>query len=88
MNPKQKSPLTPLAAHHRLLKSMVSSGHGGDGLEPRPEDLDLVGRIFVRAGGSWERVFRGSSDDMVLLKKALKIAVKKGAITKKPQWSG
>ena len=88
MNSKQKSPLTPLAAHHRLLKSLVSSGHGKAGLEPRPEDFDLVSRIFVRAGGSWERVFRGSVDDVALLKKALKVAIKKGAITKKPQWGG
>ena len=42
----------------------------------------------MRSGGSWERVFGGSIEDMVLLKKAVKIAVKKGAITKKPQWGG
>ncbi|MDB4278164.1 hypothetical protein N9917_01040 [Deltaproteobacteria bacterium] len=83
---KQKSPLTPMRAHHRILKSIVSSSFGKD-LEPRPEEYDLIARIFKRAGGSWEGVFKGSIDEIELLKKAVKVAVKKGAITKKPNWS-
>ena len=43
MKSKQKSPLVPLYAHHRLLKSIVKSSHSKEGLDPRPEDFDLVG---------------------------------------------
>ena len=81
-----KSPTTPLRAHHRLMQTLVSTFHKGAGTEPRPGELDKAARVFVKAGGSWERAFLGSVDDMCLLKKVIKIAVKNGHFTKKPVW--
>lgn len=49
-----------------------------------PSEFDKVGRAFRRAGGSWERLFKGSARDIVLLRKILKLAVKHGFITKEP----
>lgn len=49
-----------------------------------PREFDKIGRAFRRAGGSWERLFKGSAKDIVLLRKILKLAVKHGFITKEP----
>jgi hypothetical protein len=37
-------------------------------------------------GGSWERLFKGSAEEVNLLKKIVKIAIEKGVISKKPKW--
>lgn len=69
-----------------MMQEIVKSSFGDKGLDPRPEEFDLVSRVFQKAGGSWERVFLGSNRDVVLLKKALKIAVLKDIFTKSPKW--
>lgn len=68
------------------MRTMLSINHK-EKLRPQPVELDLISRVFKKAGGSWERVFKGSIRDMVLLKKVMKIAVDKGRITKPPTWS-
>ena len=58
----------------------------GKGLSPTPEELERVSRVFIKAGGSWERFFKGANKDMTLLRKVLKIAKKKGCLSKSPDW--
>ena len=77
---------SPIRASHRFLRTLLSTGHKG--LEPRPEELDAVSRVFAKAGGSWRGVFHGSTDDIDLLKRVVGVAVKGGRITKAPQWGG
>jgi hypothetical protein len=83
---KEKSPETPVQAHHRLLKSLMMLSPGGKDLDPRPEEMDLVARVFLKAGGSWAGVFQGSVEEMGLLRKTIKLASKRGVFTKKSQW--
>lgn len=52
-----------------------------------PSECDRVARVFLRAGGSWESVFRGSAFDIKLLKRILKVAYKKGYLTKMEPWT-
>jgi hypothetical protein len=82
------APATPLRAHHRLLKEILSSSFSDAKVNPTPDDLNLVSRVFQRAGGSWIRVYGGSVRDVTLLKKTLKVAVQKGYLTKASNWGG
>lgn len=77
-----------LRADHRFMKEVITSSFSGEGLAPLPEELDLVARVFAKAGGTWSGVFLGSVRDVTLLKKVMKIAVKRGLLTKSPKWSG
>jgi hypothetical protein len=80
------TPTSPVYAHHRLLKELVRANHGSDKLEPKADEFDKVAQVFKRAGGSWVRLYRGSVKDLALLRKVLKIAVKKGHVSKAPEW--
>lgn len=82
----KRTPTSPVAAYHRLMRMMIAVNHSGQNLQPTPEELDLVERVFRKAGGSWEKVFLGGVDDNKLLKTAIKVAVKTGRITKAPSW--
>lgn len=79
-------PKTPLQADHRFIKRFMET------LDVQtymiPSELSRVSRVFSRAGGSWERLFRGSVQDTLLLKQVIKTAYKQGFLTKKESWSG
>ena len=79
-----KDPILPLYAHHRLLQELVKSAQDKK-LSPKPEELDKVALVFQRAGGSWERFYNGSTDDL-LLKKVVKVAVKCRVFTESLRW--
>jgi len=55
-------------------------------LDPSPEQLSRVAEVFSKAGGTWEGAFKGSIDDIELLKKVIKVAAKKGVLSKTPKW--
>jgi len=82
----QRSPTSPTSAYYRLMRMMLAVNHGGKGLQPTPHELDVVSRVFVRAGGSWAQVFLGGVDDNKLLKTVIKVAVAKDLISKAPKW--
>lgn len=82
------TPSLPLKAHHRLLLHMISAFYGDAKIDPRPEELDRISRVFQRAGGSWDRFYAGSMDEVDLLKKVLKVAVAKKFISASSKWSG
>jgi hypothetical protein len=66
---------------------MVNLSHRKAKVKPTPAELDRVSRVFCRSGGSWEQLFLGSVDDLVLLKKVVKVAVKAGSLSKASSWS-
>jgi hypothetical protein len=76
-------PSDPIRADHRFilycLKNFVKPKTLHD-----PEEFERVARAFARAGGSWERLFKGSAADVVLLRRIIKLAVKCGYISKEP----
>ena len=78
-------PKKPVRADHRFIKKMIQTSLDGKVVE-LPEEFDRISRVFSRAGGSWERVFRGSVEDTVLLRKIIKLAYKRGYLTKKGKW--
>lgn len=82
----KRTPTQPARAHHRIMSSMVETNHKDAKVSPTPAELDRVATVFGLAGGSWERVFKGSIDDVNLLKKAIKIAVSNGVFTKTSDW--
>lgn len=75
----------PLKASHRFIRKLLEVGHGGK-VSHFPQEYELVSRIFRKAGGSWEKAFQGSSKDVDLLKKVIKLAVKKEYITPAAKW--
>lgn len=80
----KRTPTSPVRAHHRLMRSLLSTIQKKK--DPTPEQLDKVAKVFTRMGGSWERVFKGSAEDMVLLKRVLKIAAKRSVMSDKQDW--
>jgi hypothetical protein len=72
----------PIKASHRLMRYISSVFLKGD-FDPKPEEFDLVSRVFVKAGGSWEKLYKGSADELVLLKRAMRVAAKDGHLSRK-----
>ena len=79
------SPKEPVRADHRIIKKVISTSLKGDVVEI-PSEFDHISRVFSRAGGSWERLFRGSVDEILRLRKVIKIAYKHGHLTKQGKW--
>ena len=76
-------PNDPSRADHRFIRYQLKEFLAKKPVQHNPSEYDHVSRVFARAGGSWERIFRGSVRDIVLLRRILKIAIKKGFITKR-----
>lgn len=78
-------PSAPSQADHRMIQYCLDTFFSGKGMSI-PDEFDKISRAFTHAGGSWERVFTGSAKDVVLLRELVKLALKHGFITKKPQF--
>jgi len=77
---------SPVRADHRIIKKIMHSILEGK-VEYVPDEFDLIGRVFAKAGGSWIRVFQGGSPgDIHLLKRVIKQAKKMGFLTAKFDW--
>lgn len=79
------TPKWPTRADHRFLMKMIKLTLDGK-VVPVPSEFNRVSRVFSRAGGSWERLFLGSPEDVTLLKTVLKVAFKFGYLTKQESW--
>lgn len=79
------TPQDPVRADHRFIMKLVGLTLDSK-VHPSPSEFDLVSRVFSKAGGSWERVFKGSPEDIARLKQVLKLAFKHGFLTKKEPW--
>jgi len=78
-------PKIPVRSDHRFIKKVISTILEGKVVEI-PSELSRISRVFSKAGGSWERLFQGSPKDIDLLKKVVKLAFKKGYLTKQEKW--
>lgn len=85
MKTAKYDPLKPSRADYRLIRKLLESSYSGKVLHTE-ESYELIVRVFQRAGGSWEKLYLGSSADMGLLKKVLKVAYKNDHLVKAPQW--
>lgn len=81
----KSDPLKPSQADHRLIRNLLESSYAGEVLHT-VEAYDLIVRVFQRAGGSWERLFLGSSDDLGLLKRVVKVVFKQGYLLRPSKW--
>lgn len=79
------TPKWPTRADHRFIFKMVKIVLDEKVL-PLPDEFDRVSRVFSKAGGSWERLFLGSPEDVTLLKTVLKVAFKHGYLTRQGKW--
>lgn len=81
-----KNTLVPSRADHRMIRRVMDLTLKGKVVQ-KPSECDRVARVFLRAGGSWESVFRGSAFDIKLLKNIVRVAYKKGYLTKSEPWT-
>jgi hypothetical protein len=79
-------PSDPSRADHRFVSYLLDNFFKKKRPRHDPEEFDRVVRAFARAGGSWERLFRGSAKDIVLLRRLLKLAIKHGYISREPKF--
>jgi hypothetical protein len=79
-------PGDPNRADHRILMYIVNSFYGKNKYVLTPEVCDRMTRVFEKVGGSWERLFNGSTNDIVLLKKVVKMAIKMKIVEKAPKF--
>jgi hypothetical protein len=78
-------PKFPLRADHRYLKKLLSTTLEGK-IEHVPAEYNMISRVFQKAGGSWERLFHGSPQDVDLLKRVIKHCFDTERLTKKQKW--
>jgi hypothetical protein len=74
------SPTSPVRADHRFIQKLIDIG-GSKGAVYLPREFTALSEAFIRYGGSWERIFKGSPEDVSQLKGLLKYAIKNGHIT-------
>jgi len=79
------TPTSPVRSDHRIIRKILESVHPNKVVHI-PTEYDKVSRVFVKAGGSWEGVFEGSIEDILLLKKIITIAIKYGHLTPSLRW--
>jgi len=82
----KRTPTNPSKAHHRYMRSLVKMAQNKKKLDPSPEELDQAAKVFHLAGGSWERLYHGSTEDLALLRRTIKVAVKKGVFSEAKKW--
>lgn len=70
----------PSRADYRYVKDLISK-FCKDAVHIKSE-YDQILSVFKKAGGSWKGVYKGSVEDITLLKKVVKTAYKVGKVTK------
>lgn len=77
---KTVNPKNPVRADHRMIKDLLSKY--GEDVQHIESEYGTILRVFAKMGGSWAGIYKGSPDDIVLLKKICKKAVKIGVVSK------
>ena len=72
--------------HRFMLQYSKSKASKNNLVSPTDADIEKVLRAFHHFGGSWERLFKGSIKDMVVLKKIVKVGVKKKLFNLARSW--
>lgn len=73
-------------ADHRFLMELVDTFYKKKGYVASPEAFEKINTVFSQCGGSWERLFKGSVEDIDKLKKVMKVAAKVGVLQKAPKY--
>jgi type IV secretory pathway VirB6-like protein len=81
------SPKEPIRADHRFIQQLVNSSFKGK-MEAIPDEFTKLSQWFSNAGGSWEHLFQGSPNEIQLLKKVIRVAIRYHLVTKKHKWNG
>jgi len=79
-------PKDPSRADHRFIRYQLKEFLNKKPIHHNPSEYDHCSRVFQRAGGSWERLFKGSVRDVVLLRRILKLAIEKGFISRRERF--
>jgi hypothetical protein len=79
-------PSDPARADHRLIRYMLVTFFKKKKVQHDPKAYDRISQVFALAGGSWERLFKGSARDLGLLKKCIKVAIDKKVLSIAPKW--
>jgi hypothetical protein len=77
----------PVRASHRYIARLLKTDFKDDHVRPDPEALDRVGDVFAQLGGSWADLFRGSAEQVGLLRNVITAAIKTDVLPRKPKWS-
>lgn len=77
--------LHPARADQRMVLKMIDLSLPSK-VDAHPSAVDLITRVFCRAGGSWVRLFNGAPSDLALLKRVIKVAFAKGHLEKAQKW--
>jgi len=85
---KSIQPSDPVRSDHRVIKNLLHTlGKDGQVLH-LPDEYEWVIGAFQGLGGSWEAVTKGSVEQVSLLKKIIKHAIKRKIMTPAPKWAG
>jgi hypothetical protein len=86
--PKVIRPSDPMRADHRMIKELLQIMGRHDKVQHCPEEYARVIGAFCGIGGKWEDVFKGSVEQVALLKKILKHAIDNKWLSPAPKWGG
>jgi len=76
----------PIRANHRFMSELLLTEFKDKKILPEEGELDKVSSVFQKMGGSWEKIFKGSSFHINLLRQVITAAISQGVLTKKPSW--
>ena len=77
----------PNRSDYRLIQRLMKVQSKKKGVYPTQADFDKIIRAFHHFNGSWEKLFKGSTSDLSLLKKIIKVGVEKDLFNKSKTWS-
>jgi hypothetical protein len=83
MKQAKDDPLFPVRADYRIVKKLLNSSYKVVHL---PDEYDVIVKVFDRAGGSWREIFEGNILHLRLLKRVIRVAYKRGYVTRAPKW--
>jgi len=66
----------PYRAYHRHIQYLLKQYGKGSSIVHEPAKYDKINDVFKSLGGKWEGVFKGNYEDITLLKKVIKVAIK------------
>jgi hypothetical protein len=79
----KSDPVFPVTADHRVMKRLLDTMGLTSKIMIVPEEFDQVSQVFLKSGGSWVGVFRGSSDDLSRLRELLRVAYKEKTFSRR-----
>ena len=85
MKKAELDPVVPSRADYRFLRRILTSLFGVRVVHCESE-YRVILRAFEKAGGSWEKLYLGSFEEIRLLKRLAKAAWSSGRISRTDEW--